>query len=112
MNNPWYYRIDGKLYKKQKPCFVGDFVHIKPFNGCFRVHEIKLDYFVVVKNREKIKITWGDFICFKGNGHSEETILRRKLKRLANSINLNIIQQINMNKIINQELQNLRKTFY
>ena len=59
MNNPWYYKINGILYKKPKPCFDGDFVHIKSFTGCFKVYEIKLDHFVVVKNGEKKKYTLG-----------------------------------------------------
>ena len=111
MNNPWYYKINGELYKKPKPCFDGDFVHIKSFTGCFKVHEIKIDHFVVVKNHKKIKIPWDYFMCLKGQGNSEETLLKRRLKGLAITIEMNVAQQLVINKIVKEELQNLRKTF-
>jgi hypothetical protein len=111
MNNPWYYKINGELYKKPKPCFDGDFVHIKSFTGCFKVHEIKLEYFVVVKNGEKKKIPWDCFICLKGQGTSEETLLKLRLNKLATTIERNIAEQLAINKIVKEELQNLRKTF-
>jgi len=111
MNNPWYYKINGKLYKKPKPCFDGDFVHIKSFTGCFMVHEINLEYFVVVKNREEKNIPWDHFICLRGQGNSEEAILKRRLKRLSDTIQRNVTEQLVINKIIKEELQNLRKTF-
>jgi hypothetical protein len=111
MNNPWYYKINGVLYKKPKPCFDGDFVHIKSFTGCFKVYEIRLEYFVVVKNGEKKNIPWDCFICLKGQGTSEEKILKRRLNKLATTIERNVSEQLTINKIVKEELQNLRKTF-
>ena len=111
INNPWYYTINGELYKKRKPCLDGNFVHIKLFTGCFKVHKIKLDYFVVIKDRKERKIPWDCFICLQGQGTSEETILKRRLKGLAIAIEKNIAEQLGVNKIVREELQNLRKIF-
>ena len=110
-NNPWYYTINKELIKKQKPCFDGDYVHIKSFTGCFRVNSVHLDYFTVIKNREVKNIPWDYFICLNGHGVSEEALLKRKLKSLSETIKLNIDKQVMINDIILTELKNLRKTF-
>lgn len=110
-NNPWYYTINGQLIKKRKPCLTGDYVHINLFTGCFRVHSVKLKYFTIIKDHEERHIPWDAFLCLKGYGNSEEAMLKRRLKSLAETININIDKQVVMNTIIAEELKNLRKTF-
>jgi hypothetical protein len=107
-NNPWYYIINDVLIKKPKPCFVGNQVHVKIYNGCYRVQSVSLKYFTIVKNNEIKNIFWDDFICLKGDGKSEEAILRRELKSLSQSIHLNVSKQLIINTMIINELKNLR----
>lgn len=110
-NNPWYYKINGNLIKKKKPCLNGDYVHIKNFTGCYRVHSVNLDHFTVMRKHNIVNITWDNFVCLKGNGTSEETLLRKRLVNLSDTININITKQVLINSIIADEIKNLRKTF-
>ena len=100
--NPWYYNNNnGELVKKRKPCLPGDQVHTKSFDGCFTVHDVKLDYFTIVKNREYKKIPWNCFICLKGNGMSTEAQLKVKLRNAieyTNSLNKTLVSMVQILK--------------
>lgn len=80
--NPWYYYIGNELVKKKKPLSPGDYVHLHSIDGCFRVYEVKLTYFLVMKNRSMVKILWSDFRCKKGFGTSYES----KIKKIINNL--------------------------
>lgn len=79
--NPWYYMLNGKLIKKMKPCLPDNYVHISTNEGCYRVHDVKLDYFVIMKNRQERKITWDKYVCLKGEGTSEIVNMRKALRQ-------------------------------
>lgn len=81
--NPWYYFLNGLLIKKLKPCVPRNQVHIKQWMGCFTVHDVKIDGFYVMRNREMVKLPWDEFICLKGEGQSLEAKLKRELKCLV-----------------------------
>ena len=110
-NNPWYYKINGELIKKRKPCLEGNYVHITRWSGCYKVHYVTLNYFVVMKNREEVKIGWNEFSCLSGEGTSEETFLKRRLRSITSTIQTNINEQLSINVILKEELKNLRKNF-
>jgi hypothetical protein len=78
--NPWYYYNSNILIKNKKPCIPGDKVHISGMEGCFNVVDVKINYFIVIKKRQEIKITWDKFICLKGEGTSLEAQTKRGLK--------------------------------
>jgi hypothetical protein len=99
--NPWYYFLNGQLIKKLKPCVPGNQVHIKKWMGCFTIHDVKVDGFYIMRNRELVKIPWDDFICLKGSGQSLEAKLKRELNSLmikTNDIQKNITSMINIIK--------------
>lgn len=81
--NPWYYTIDKSLIKKKKPCLPHDLVHIKDLDGCFKVIDVKLNHFIVMKNRKFIEISWDRFMCLKGEGTSVEAEMRRELRYMS-----------------------------
>lgn len=80
--NPWYYKIGYKLYKELKPCLPGQQVHLKTYNGCFTVYDVQLDYFVIRRHRQMIKINWSNFRCLKGQGTDPVSTAKRNLKTL------------------------------
>ena len=84
--NPWYYYIETKLIKKRKPCLPDQYVHIKNWMGCYRVIDVKINHFVIMKNRELKNISWDNLLCLKGQGQSVEAEIKRKL---ANALVLN-----------------------
>ena len=108
-NNPWYYKINGELIKRKKPCLDGSYVHIKTWTGCYRVYSVNINHFTIKKNNELKKIHWDCFVCLKGEGTSEEALLKRRLRSLSETIQTNVNQQLLINTFINQELKNLRK---
>jgi len=110
-DNPWYYYIGNEIVKKRKPCLTGDFVHLHSRSGCFMVHSTTTRYFTIMKNREEIRISWDQFRCLKGQGDSEETLLKRELRSAIGTINLSILSQTLMSEYFNGELKNLRRTF-
>jgi hypothetical protein len=110
-DNPWYYYSNGILIKKLKPCLTGNYVHIDGMHGMYRVHSTTITYFTIVKNRTEKQIPWDKFQCLKGEGTSEETLLKNKLKALITNINDNITKQSFINTLLSTELKNLRKTF-
>lgn len=110
-DNPWYYYSNGILIKKAKPCLTGNYVHIEGLHGMYRVHSTTITYFTIVKNRVERQIPWDRFQCLKGQGTSEETLLKNKLKALISDVNDNITKQFFMNTLLSNELKNLRKTF-
>jgi len=64
-----------------------------------------------MKNRKEIEFPWEQFRCLKGQGDSEEVLLKRQLKNLIDTINISMTKQALMNEILSSELKNLRKTF-
>ena len=86
-NNPWYYIVyDEKLVKEKKPCMPDDFVHLKNMEGCFRVIDVYLKYFTIMKDREIKKIYWDNFRCLKGEGSGYYREVK-KLNKLKNNFN-------------------------
>lgn len=107
--NPWYYTIDNMLIKKQKPFKPGDMIHIINKNGCFKVIDVKLSYFTVMKNREEIKITWDKFACLKGEGTSLEAQVKRGLNQAIYRINCSTQQNNNLLKELELFIKDLKK---
>ena len=77
--SPWYYRIRGTVVKKLKPCMPGDQVHITSMQGCFKVHRVTLDHFIIIKQRAEIAIEWNEFVCLKGEGTSDISMMKREI---------------------------------
>ena len=90
--NPWYYHLSGKLVKKMKPCLPGNHIHIYKWDGCYQVVDVKINHFVIKKNRELISLPWTEFRCLKGEGKSDMSILKRELKALGSSLTGNVFQ--------------------
>ncbi len=83
LNNPWYYRLNGELIKKEKPLKPGDQVHLHSGGGCFKVHEVRFEGFIVMKDRNPLLRPWSDFRCFKGDGTSSEAKLKAHIKAMT-----------------------------
>ncbi len=98
-SNPWYYKIQGELIKKQKPCLVGDLVHLHTLEGCFKVHYVYVSNFVIMKDRKFIDVPWEHYRCHQGQGMSDDA----KIKRLTASIN-------EVNAVMSALLKELVKT--
>ena len=99
--NPWFYFLNGLLIKKLKPCVPGNQIHIKKWMGCFTVHDVKVDGFCVMRNRELVKLSWDNFICLKGEGQSLEAKLKRELNSLMiknNDVEISINSMIKLLK--------------
>ena len=109
IDNPWYYYSNGRLIKKRKPCLTNDYVHINGMNGMYQVKSTSITFFTITKNREERQITWDKFQCLKGQGTSEDTIIKRKLKHLINTINISINNQLTLNTLLSNELANIRQ---
>jgi hypothetical protein len=109
LNNPWYYKIEGELIKRKKPCMNGNYVHLKNRNGCYKVHSVHLRYFTIMKNNEIEKISWDCFVCLKGEGQSPEALMKRGLKAAINNINYTMFEQEILLKNLNSFLVGLRK---
>ena len=110
-DNPWYYYLNSQIVKKRKPCLTGDFIHLKSFSGCYKVYAVNTRTFTVMKNRKEVEFPWEQFRCLKGQGDSEEVLLKRELKSLIDTINISMSKQALVNEILSSELKNLRKTF-
>jgi hypothetical protein len=82
--NIWYYYQDGDLIKKKKPIIPGDYVHTNSYEGCYRVYDVKLTHFTIMKNRRPINLPWNQFRCKRGDGKSFEV----KIKRLTRNIDV------------------------
>ena len=89
-NNPWYYKLDGVLVKKMKPCMPDNYVHVKRWDGCYRVYEVTITHFSIMKNREKVWLTWNEFECLKGDGKSVMSEIKWELKSVRTSLLCNI----------------------
>jgi hypothetical protein len=107
--NPWYYKIGNELIKKRKPCVPGNQVHISDMDGCFTVHHVTLNYFVVCKNREARNINWDRFICLKGEGKSLETQVKRGLKNAIDTIRISSMKNALMMELLKEKLLELKK---
>lgn len=95
-SNPWYYKINGELIKKQKPCLVGDMVHLNNMDGCFKVHYVYVSNFVVMKKRKLVDVSWDNYKCHKGEGISKEAKIKRLTKSLneANAVSSYILEEL------------------
>jgi len=99
--NPWYYKLNGELIKKRKPCVPGDLVHIKSHDGLYSVHYVYLDCFVIMKKRQLINVPWDDFKCLKGEGNSPHSSIKKEIKsslylmQLQNQVNQNMVDRLN-----------------
>lgn len=78
----WYYQLDGKLVKKKKPCIAGDVVHIKRWDGAYRVTEATVVGFQVRKNGEYVTLPWDEFRCNYGKGKSITAEFKRELRSI------------------------------
>lgn len=108
-NNPWYYKIEGELIKRKKPCLNGNYVHLRNRNGCYLVHSVHLTYFTIMKDRQLQKISWECFVCLKGQGQSPEALMRRGLKTAISNIKHTMFEQEITLKHLNIFLSGLRK---
>jgi len=86
--SPWYYKINGNLIKERKPCLPGDYVHIKKWEGCYRVYYVDVFTFTILKNRKFHRLSWSEFRCLKGNGTSELSQIKKQLKIITNYTNM------------------------
>lgn len=66
--SPWYYRMGGILVKRQKPFLPGNYIHIKRWEGCYRVWDANVNHFTIIKNRRLVRLGWEEFRCLKGGG--------------------------------------------
>jgi len=101
-SNPWYYYEGTTLIKKEKPCMPDNLVHIITWQGCYKVVDVYIDHFTVIKQRTEYKIPWNHFICLKGEGKSDTTLLKRYIKTTLCKINVLAYELTNV-------LQDLRK---
>lgn len=99
-NNPWYYKLDGVLVKKMKPCMPDNYVHVKRWGGCYRVYDVTLTHFSIMKNRKKVLLTWNEFECLKGEGKSELSEIKWELKSIKTSLLFDVYQIDNIIKKI------------
>jgi len=76
MKKAWYYKLNGVLVKKLKPCHKNDKVHIHRWEGCYNVHEVSINGFTIRKNGEFIELPWAEFRCKSGEGDSPEKTLK------------------------------------
>ena len=65
----WYYKINGVLVKKLKPCHENDKVHIHRWEGCYNVHKVSINGFTIRKNGKFIELPWVEFRCKSGEGY-------------------------------------------
>lgn len=79
----WYYFLDGKLVKQKKPCIAGDVVHIKRWDGAYRVLEATVGGFQVRKNGECVTLPWSEFRCNYGKGKSITAEFKRELRSIV-----------------------------
>jgi hypothetical protein len=99
-NNPWYYKLDGVLVKKMKPFLPDNYIHVKRWEGCYRVYDVTLTHFSIMKNREKVWLTWDEFECLKGEGKSIISEAKRELKSIRTSLLFDVYRIDNIiNKI-------------
>tara|TARA_R110000868_G_C10560058_1_gene736780 strand:- start:20 stop:361 length:342 start_codon:yes stop_codon:yes gene_type:complete len=99
--NPWYYYHQGKLVKKRKPCQPGDYIHINKWDGCYLVHDVKINKFVIKKNNELVSLPWETFRCLKGQGCSDMALIKKELRRLGSSLTGNVFQVNKILKMLN-----------
>lgn len=94
--SPWYYMINGELIKKQKPCFVDQYIHIHKWDGCYRVEDVTVYGFTIKKNRESVFLPWEEFRCLSGMGTSQIKSIKNNLKYLHQSLtyDLNLINNV------------------
>ena len=78
--NSWYYYLGDKLIKEKKPVLPGEFIHTHSLMGCYRVYDVNISHFTIMKDRVLIKLPWNEFRCKKGQGTSIETKIKRTLK--------------------------------
>ncbi len=80
--NPWYYYLKGVLIKKEKPFLPGAQIHLHKWEGCYKVESVSINSFTIRKNRDLVSLPWDQFRCLKGEGTSEETVLKKELKTI------------------------------
>ena len=66
--NKWYYYLNRTIVKQEKPCLPDDFVHIHKWGGCFRVYDVNVHCFRVLRQRKYVDLPWSEFRCKKGEG--------------------------------------------
>lgn len=107
--SPWYYKINGQLVKKKKPCLPDQYVHVNKWDGAYRVYDVTVDHFVIKKNREFVNLPWSEFRCLKGEGDSEEAVVKRKIKALLTNNGI-ILRANNMqNELLKDLIKRTRK---
>jgi len=100
----WYYRVNGTLYKRRKPCFIGDKIHLKSREGIFTVDDVNVNNIWVSTKTQKLCVEWWDFKCIASlpmQGNSVYAQLR-KAKRNLLHLELTLLSEIDR---INEELK-------
>jgi len=83
MKKAWYYKLNGVLVKKLKPCHKNDKVHIHRWEGCYNIHEVSINGFTIRKNGKYIELPWTEFRCKSGYGHiSVDNRIPAKIKEV------------------------------
>jgi len=72
--NKWYYYLNRKLVKEEKPCLPDDYIHIHKWEGCFRVYDVNTYYFTILRQRTYVQLPWDEFRCKKGAGIISELL--------------------------------------
>lgn len=99
--NPWYYYLNGKLVKERKPCLPGDYIHIKKWDGCYRIEDVKINKFIIKRNRELVSLPWSEFRCLQGRGCSDMALIKKELRKLGSSLTGNVFQVNKILKMLN-----------
>lgn len=98
--SPWYFYRNGILMKERKPFYIGDYVHIHKWNGCYKVEDVTVNGFTIKRDRLLITLPWEEFRCLKGEGIADITLLKKELKRLGSSLTGNVFQVNNILKML------------
>jgi hypothetical protein len=97
--SPWYYKINGQLVKKKKPCLPDQYVHVHKWQGAYRVYDVTVEHFVIKKNREFVNLPWSEFRCLKGQGTSIDARLKKSAKSIER-LSEQLIAEIKKSKSI------------
>lgn len=102
IRSPWYFYRNGVLIKKRKPFFIGDYVHINKWDGCYKVEDVTVEGFKIKKDHKIVFLPWEEFRCLKGEGKSDITMIKRELRRLGSSLTGNVFQVNNILKMLSK----------
>lgn len=89
-NKSFYYKINGVLIKKIKPCHENDRVHIHRWEGCYKVHSVDVGGFTIRKNGEFVYLPWAEFRCKSHEGNSQIKHEKARDKKNISDINAKI----------------------